>query len=225
MKTNPQLWWELARATGVTAWALSGLSVLGGLLLSTRAVRGRPTAAWQTDLHRAWGGLTVAFVVAHCAALVADGFVHFGPVELFVPFASTWKPGAVAWGIVAVYLLLAVEVTSLLRARVGRRVWHAVHLTSLLVYAGATVHAATAGTDRANPFFGWAMVLLTAVNVTRLAARVLLRRAPAPTRRARPGTVAAGLAERTGECCTQSGRSWPSSTSTRRAASRSGASC
>ena len=47
--------------------------------------------------------------------------MDIGPAELFVPLASAWKPGAVAWGVVALYLLLAIEITSLLQRRIPRR--------------------------------------------------------------------------------------------------------
>ena len=40
------------------------------------------------------------------AGLVLDETVHFGVSELLVPFASTYEPGAVAWGVVALYLLV-----------------------------------------------------------------------------------------------------------------------
>ena len=56
------------------------------------------------------GGLAVMFTAIHLAALVADSYVHFGLADLTVPFASSWQPGAVALGVVAMWLLLAVEV-------------------------------------------------------------------------------------------------------------------
>ena len=59
--------------------------------------------------------------------------------------ASSWKPAAVAWGIVAFYLLLAIEGTSLLRSRLPVRLWRGVHLTSYAMYALATVHLLLVG--------------------------------------------------------------------------------
>ena len=108
---NPQLWWYVARATGIVAWALLAASVIWGLLLSTRLARGRPTPAWLLDLHRFLGGSAVAFTALHLVGLVADNYVDFGLVDLLLPYASGWKPGPVALGIVSVYLLAVVEVT------------------------------------------------------------------------------------------------------------------
>ena len=45
------------------------------------------------------------------------------------------------------YLLVAIEITSLLRHRMSNRAWHAVHLLSYFLFATTTVHMLTAGTD------------------------------------------------------------------------------
>ncbi len=144
---NEHVWWYLARASGIVAWVLATASVVWGMALSTRALGRKPRAPWLLDLHRFLGGLTVLFVAAHVAALLADSFVSFSLVDVLVPFASSWKPGPVAWGVVAMYLLLAVEVTSLLRSRLSKKVWRAVHLTSYGVYVMASIHFVVAGTD------------------------------------------------------------------------------
>ena len=46
------------------------------------------------------------------------------------------------------YLLVAVEATSLAIRHLSRRTWHAVHLTSYVTFVVATVHGLNAGTDR-----------------------------------------------------------------------------
>lgn len=155
MTVDGQIWWYLARAAGITAWALATASVLWGMALSTRALGPKPSAPWLTDLHRFLGGLTVAAMAAHLLGLWADSYVHFGASELFVPLASSWKPWPVALGILAMYGLVAVEVTSLLRGRMSRRWWRRVHLTSYVVWVAATAHLLLAGTDAANPVMLW----------------------------------------------------------------------
>jgi DMSO/TMAO reductase YedYZ heme-binding membrane subunit len=65
-----------------------------------------------------------------------------------VPYATDWKPGAVALGILAMWLLVAVELTSLAMRRLPRRIWRGVHLTSYLAFLLGSLHAAFAGTDR-----------------------------------------------------------------------------
>jgi DMSO/TMAO reductase YedYZ heme-binding membrane subunit len=154
-----KVWWYVARSAGIVGWGLSVMAVVWGLALSTRALGRRPPAPWLLDVHRFLGALTVVFVGVHLVGLAFDPWASFGLAELFVPMASSWKPAAVAWGVVAVYLLVAIEVTSLLRARLPLRLWRSVHLTSYVLYATATVHLLLSGTDRHNPFMLAAVVL------------------------------------------------------------------
>jgi DMSO/TMAO reductase YedYZ heme-binding membrane subunit len=156
---NEHVWWYVARATGIVAWAVSAASVLWGMALSTRALGARPRAPWLLDLHRFLGGLTVLFVGGHLGALVADSYVDFGVRDLLIPFASSWKPLPVAFGVVALYLLLAVEVTSLLRNRLPKRIWRGVHLSSYGAYLAASVHFLAAGSDAANDVLRVGVVL------------------------------------------------------------------
>jgi len=183
---DPHLWWYVARASGIVGWVLVTASVVYGLWVSLRLTRKRPRPAWVLDLHRFLGGLSVVFVGVHLAGLVADSYAHFGLSELLVPFASSWKPTAVAWGIVGVYLLVAVEATSLLMRRLPRRFWRAIHLSSYGIFAVSTIHMFTAGTDAGNAALQWgAVVGTTAVaflTITRvLAGRPSLRQVVFPT--------------------------------------------
>ena len=52
---NPQVWWWLARATGIVAWCMVTASIVWGLTLSSRLVRRRKVPAWLLDLHRYLG--------------------------------------------------------------------------------------------------------------------------------------------------------------------------
>jgi len=94
--------------------------------------------------------------VSVIVALVADDFVHFSIAGLLVPFASSYRATAVAWGVVAFWLLVAVEVSSLAMSRLPRKAWYYIHLTSYVVAVAATLHALYTGTDTANPVFRWA---------------------------------------------------------------------
>lgn len=151
---SEQFWWYVARSTGIVAWALALASVLWGIALATRALGNRPKAPWLLDLHRHLGGLTVLFTGFHLAALVADSYVHFGLADLLVPFASDWRTGAVAWGVVAFWLLLGIEVTSLTMKRIPKRWWRRIHLLSYAVAVMATIHLFTAGTDATTVALG-----------------------------------------------------------------------
>ena len=181
---NEKLWWYIARSTGIVAWALVAAAVIWGLLLTTRLLGGRPAPKWLLDLHRFLGGLAVAFTALHLVGLVADSYSHFGLAEILVPFASAWKPIPVALGVVALYLLIAVEATSLAMRHLPRRWWRGVHLTSFAVFWLATIHGITAGTDSGNPLL-WIAYLLSAGLVIFLTLLRVLADRRSPARRTR----------------------------------------
>jgi methionine sulfoxide reductase heme-binding subunit len=181
---SSHLAWYVARAAGITAWALLSAAVIWGLLLSTRVLRGRPTPRWLLDLHRFLGGLAVAFTAVHVAGLVADDYLHFGLADVLVPFSSGWRPGAVALGVVGLWLLAAVEITSLLMSRLPRRWWHGIHLSSYALFWTATLHALLAGTDAANRAF---VLAVDAAAAAVLALTVVRVTVPRPGRRRRTG--------------------------------------
>ena len=185
---SEQFWWFIARSSGMVAAVLVALTLVWGLLLSTRIIERRGLPAWLTDLHRGLAGLTVAFVGIHMFALWADSYVQFDAVDLLVPFASDWETTAVAWGVVATWLLAVVQVTSLLQRRLPRRRWHAIHLLSYPIGVLVGLHALTAGTDAGNPWFRWVTLGLASAVVFLTLYRVLTR---GDRRRSRPVVPAA----------------------------------
>src|SRR4051812_37937232 len=144
---DAEITWYVARSSGLVTWALVLLTIVWGLLLGTRALGDRPTPAWLLSLHRYLGALALVFLGVHVGAIVLDTYTDFSVVNVLVPFTGSWNPVAVAWGIVAMYMLVAIEITSLLRHRMSRKTWHAVHLLAYAVFATGTVHMLSAGTD------------------------------------------------------------------------------
>jgi Ferric reductase like transmembrane component len=159
-EANSKLYWFMARSSGLVAWALCTASILWGLALSTRLIRRRGAPAWLLDLHRFLGLLSIVFTAVHLLALNLHARWEFkefpfGLRELFVPMASRYRPGWIAWGIVAFYLMVAVQVTSWLMRWIRRKIWHTIHLSSFALFIGATLHGLKAGTDRGNALIQW----------------------------------------------------------------------
>ena len=165
---SSQLWWYVARASGILAWALLTASVLWGLGLSTKVRPPRVRPAWMLDLHRFLGGMATIFTGFHIGSILMDSYVHFGPADILVPFASSWKPAAVALGVLSLYLLLAVEITSLAKRRLPHRLWRRIHVLAMPLFALATMHFVTAGTDAHG------MLVLSAVLAATLAVAALV---------------------------------------------------
>lgn len=160
---NEQIYWFVARSGGIVAWALVTASVCWGLFISTRAAAKASQPSKLLNIHRYLGGLSVVFTLLHVAGLMLDSYVEFGWLDILVPWASDWKPTAVAWGVIGLYLLLAVELTSLFMHKLPRSVWRAVHRSSFGLYVLATIHGIQAGTDATSIWFRIAM--LASINV------------------------------------------------------------
>jgi len=148
---DPQTWWFVARAGGLVAYALLGIAVIVGLLITTRQLGQRPAPDWMLDWHRFVAGLSVVFTLVHLVGIWADDYIEFALVDLMVPFVADWRPVAVGLGVISFYFVLAVEMTSLLRRWMPRRSWRLVHRLSVPAFAVATVHLWMAGADASNP--------------------------------------------------------------------------
>jgi DMSO/TMAO reductase YedYZ heme-binding membrane subunit len=148
---NGTLPWYVARSAGLVAWTLLAATVVWGLLMSSKVLRGKVKNSWLLDLHRGLGALALVFTGVHVVAIMGDTYVHFGLASVLVPFAATWHPVAVAWGIASLYFLAAVEITSLLRKRLSNTLWRRVHYLSFPLFVTSTLHALTAGTDAVTP--------------------------------------------------------------------------
>jgi DMSO/TMAO reductase YedYZ heme-binding membrane subunit len=159
---NNTLWWYTARAGGLVAAALLAASVLVGLALTTAPRRARPRPAWRLDLHRFLGGLAVIFVAVHVTGTLFDHDVAFGLTDVLVPLASRWSPVPVSLGVVSLYLLLAVELTSLARSRLPARLWRLIHWLSFPLFALVELHLLLAGSDRHSP---WLVLSVAGVDV------------------------------------------------------------
>ncbi|MEM9202605.1 MAG: ferric reductase-like transmembrane domain-containing protein [Actinomycetota bacterium] len=180
---SDQVWWYATRAAGLMTWSTAIGSVVVGLLLSTRAIKSR-TGPWMLDLHRFLGGLSVAFLAVHLITLYFDSFVDFGPRELFIPGESTWNSEAAAWGIISMYTLVIVEVTSLIRKHLTTSVWRTLHMLSIVTAISGTYHAILGGSDVDHPLTWVIAGAGTAIVIALVALR--LKAAQSPTFRGTP---------------------------------------
>jgi sulfoxide reductase heme-binding subunit YedZ len=161
---NEQIWWFVARSSGIVAWVFLTASVVWGTVLATDLFPRHRRPAWLLDLHRWLGGLTIGFLLVHLAGLMGDSYIDFGFTEFLVPMASTWKPVPVTLGVLAFWGLVIVQVTSLAMKRLPKRFWRAVHITSYATFWLTTLHGTYSGTDATKPMYvASSTVAITAV--------------------------------------------------------------
>lgn len=139
--------WIVARAGGFTAYGLLTLAVVIGLTLSLKWQSARWPRLINNELHNFVTLLGTVFLVIHVVAVALDPFTHFSLFEVLVPFASTYRTVWMALGIVGLYLGLAIGLSTLLRKRIGYKMWRQLHVLTLGIFMLATAHGIYTGTD------------------------------------------------------------------------------
>jgi DMSO/TMAO reductase YedYZ heme-binding membrane subunit len=172
---SDQIFWYLTRSSALVAWVAAAGSVLVGVTTTARLLGRRPTVPWLVDLHRMLSAMASIFVLIHMATLWFDGFVQFRWADLLVPGVASvagLSRLSLAAGVVAAWLLAAVELSSLLRGRLPESAWRAIHYGSYGTMVLGTVHAVLAGSDVTNPVVAAVGVSLVTALVFAVAARV-----------------------------------------------------
>jgi sulfoxide reductase heme-binding subunit YedZ len=150
--TSSTAFWYASRATGVVAIVLlTAVVVLGVGVSRQQRLPGLPRFA-GLHLHRYLSLLAVGFVAVHVLTAVADSYVSIRLAAVIIPFTSAYKPIWLGLGAVALDLIAALIVTSLLRHRIGRRAWRSVHWLAYLSWPVALAHSIGASRDlRSGP--------------------------------------------------------------------------
>ena len=153
---NSTALWYATRATGLMALVLLTLTMVFGMTTTTRArARNWPGFA-QQEMHRRISILSVVFLGLHVLTSVMDTFVNIPLAAVVIPFTSKYQGFWLGLGAVALDLMIAVFVTSLLRERMRPATWRAVHWLAYLSWPVALAHAFGMGTDAGE---GWVIVL------------------------------------------------------------------
>ena len=153
---NSTFLWYVTRASGLMAMILLTGTMVLGITTTTRArARNWPGFA-QQELHRRVSMVAVVFLAIHVGTSVLDTYVSISWAAVVIPFTSGYGRLWVGIGTIALDLLLAVFVSSLLRARMRPGAWRAVHWLAYLSWPVALAHTFGMGTDAGE---GWVIVL------------------------------------------------------------------
>lgn len=149
-------YWYMTRAAGFTAYELLAITVLLGVS-STSALWDR----WKlrklvTQMHQYLPVLMAAFLFLHLWGLHFDRSVPFTWLSLFVPLQAPYRQFATGLGILSMYGVLILTLTSYVRRHIGSKVWRSIHLLSFPLFVVTTMHGLLAGTDAHT---GWAFWL------------------------------------------------------------------
>jgi sulfoxide reductase heme-binding subunit YedZ len=170
---SPALWY-LTRGTGTVTLVLLSASVVFGVVEVQRWSTSRVPRFAVATLHRSLSLLVVALLAVHVATAVIDTFAPIALLDAVVPFQGAYRPLWLGLGAVALDLLLALTVTSLVRRRLGLSAWRRVHWAAYACWPVAVVHGLGTGSDSAR---SWMLVLtMTCVAAVTVAATARLAR-------------------------------------------------
>jgi methionine sulfoxide reductase heme-binding subunit len=182
--------WYASRATGVVALLLLTAVLVLGLLVNRQGrLPGLPRFA-VTSLHRNISLLTVAFVAVHVLTAVLDTYVSIPVSAGVIPFASSYERFWLGLGAISFDLMLAMIITSLLRGRLNRTLWRAVHLLAYVSWPVALAHSIGSSRDLQH---GWMLYLGIACALI-VAVAVIWRLAHAARQVPRAARVATAMA-------------------------------
>ena len=162
--------WYLSRGSGVVVLVLLTVVVVLGIV-TRRGTGGRGFTFVAGTLHRNASLLAVALLVVHVVTAVLDPYVTIRWADALIPFAGVYRPIWLGFGALALDLLIALVVTSLVRLRLGVLWWRRIHWAAYLAWPAALLHGAGTGSDTTT---SWDLVL-TAGCVGAVVVAVLVR--------------------------------------------------
>ena len=143
--------WLTGRALGIAAYlSLTALVLLGIWLRHPwRQRMGLMHPESRLRLHASLGTATLALVAGHVAFLASDKYAGVGWLGAVVPFEATYRPVAIALGVVAMFYMVVLSGTARLAGRWGSRHWYLFHHVAVVTFALVWAHGVLAGTDTA----------------------------------------------------------------------------
>jgi sulfoxide reductase heme-binding subunit YedZ len=169
--TGSSSYWYLTRSTGAVALLLLSFALALGVVDVQRWSTPRWPRFVVDSLHRNVALLALVFLVLHILTSVLDSFAPIGLIDAVVPFLGSYRPFWLGLGAVAFDLIIAVILTSLLRARMGYASWRAIHWLTYASWPIALLHGFGTGSD-ANKTW---LQALSAICVVMVLAAALVR--------------------------------------------------
>jgi sulfoxide reductase heme-binding subunit YedZ len=156
---NSTALWYLSQGTGVVSLVLyTAVMLLGIAVVGQGRLPGLPRFS-VVALHRSITLLSLVFLALHIGTAILDTYVNISVVSTFMPFASSYEPLWIGLGAVAVDLMIALIVTSLLRDRISPRFWRAVHWLAYAFWPLMIAHSIGIGSGTGTLMNGWQLWL------------------------------------------------------------------
>jgi predicted ferric reductase len=165
--------WYLIRLSGWLAYLALTVSVIYGLLLSTKVLDAIAQRTISFTLHQDLASIGLCLGLVHAAVLMIDRSVPFTPVEVVVPLLAPYRPLWVAFGQLALGLSVVLVGSFYVRRRIGQATWRRIHHVSFLAFVAMTVHGVMSGTDSGTSWARWGYLVPLAMVAFLLTYRVV----------------------------------------------------
>lgn len=176
---RPASWaWYVTRATGLLSFALLYIVMFLGLSMRTPVLERIVNHASAFGIH-AWLSLQVLLLVlVHGGSLLFDKFFKFNLADILIPFVSPTYTIQIAAGILAMYLLIILILTSYFRRFMNYKLWRVIHFLNIAFYGMGVYHGLAIGTDLTGSIpreiFIWANVFLGVVILVNVFSRIFV---------------------------------------------------
>lgn len=167
--------WYISRASGIGTFVALSLSVILGLLTSTRVALPGLSKAFNYEIHGFVSVLGLTLAGVHGGALLFDSWFHFTPAHLLVPFIAPFEPFWTGLGTLAAWGMAVVTASFWMRRWIGQRTWRRLHYVSFVVYLLGFFHGIFGGTDTGTLPVALVYAASIATVASLLALRVMVR--------------------------------------------------
>ena len=150
-QSSPILWY-LTRATASAAYVALTLATLCGMLRGIARGSGAQLSWVVDELHQALSTCFGGLVVLHLVTLYYHTFIPFTLGNFLWPGSQPYRPLAVNLGVLGLYTMVIILVSSWMRRRLSYRTWRWLHYLSFVTFVLVTLHGMLAGSDAAEPW-------------------------------------------------------------------------
>lgn len=149
--------WYLSRSAGLLAFIFLWLTVFLGLAIRNPILKKVIGPIYSCGLHCYISAIAVFWALVHGTSFLFHGSFSLGIKDIAIPFYSETtlvNTNYLALGIMALYAMIIMIITSYLRNHIQHWLWRVLHFLNPLAFIFVVVHGHMNGTDMKNVWIG-----------------------------------------------------------------------
>lgn len=145
--------WYVSRASGLLAFVFLWLTIFLGLSIRNPLLKKIVEPIYSFDFHVFTALAAIFWTLVHGTSLLFDKFIGFGVKDVAIPYfsqAASIDTNFLALGIMALYAMVIMTITSYLRSHLNFWVWRILHFMHPIAFIFVVIHGYRIGTDMKN---------------------------------------------------------------------------